>query len=307
MSQDQSKIIADFNQFIEETWEKAVNIFFAENSFSPPYKTDFDQYLDRVSKEAEEKSRKDLQPWISIIEIAIQYLSSVHIVIDEARSNVFDVELLSPWALTGAACSQAVSIRKLCLNGLDASAKIILRSLVETLNILTITTYDPILRKQFQTNQEFEAANKFWRKYFRTQQVNMKLKEIMSKLTLDEETQNMLLEWQKEEIQLLHQTVHTSYIAAAVSSAVPTTDGTSYSTAIFGAPTIFSYRTLAFACKSIWLFSLIGFRLLYKPIDSSTPLLKPHPENSWNKIIAATFFVLNRAILRYWDTNLNDE
>jgi hypothetical protein len=303
MNQEQSRLIKDFNKYIEKTWKHAVLRFMDDEEFSPPYNPKFNLFIDQISKEAEKESRNNLQPWISVIDFAILWLSSVHILIEEDRSENDNPDLLTPWALTGAACSQAVAIRKLCMCGLDNSAKIILRTLTEALNTCTITLYDPSLRKQYQAAQDFNESYKVWNDHFRDKQIYTVLKEIMEKMNLDSEIQNLFLDYQKEEKRLLHQTVHTTYTAAAFASRVQSSDQRTFPSAIFGASTIFSVRTLAFACKSIWLFSLIGFRLLFKPLDMSQPLLQPKPHNTWTKIIASSFFVLNETIPRYWDTD----
>jgi hypothetical protein len=304
MNNDETKTVNDFDSLVEEVWKRAALNFVINKEFSPPYNPRFNEYIDNLTKKVEDESQINLQPWISIIDIAILWLSSVHLLIEEARLKDDNSELLTPYALTGAACSQAVAIRKLCLCGLDNSAKIILRTLIDTLNICTITLYDPTLRKQYQEAQEFEKANKFWRNHLRDQDINPLLKIIMGKMNLNDEDQDVLIDYQKEEKKLLHQTVHSSYIAAALASTVQSSDQSTYPSAIFGASTIFSVRTLTFACKSIWLFSLIGFKLLFKPLDKSNPLLESDPNNNSTKIIACSYFVLNEIILKYWDKEI---
>jgi hypothetical protein len=301
MNKEQSQKIKAIDDLIEEKWGQAIHHFMWDEDFTPPYNPRFADIIDRSSKKAEKKSQIYLQPWISIIEVAIQWLSSVHILIDEARSIEDSSELLTPWVLTGVACSQAVAIRKLCMCGLDNSAKIILRSLIETLNICTVTLYDPTLREQYKEAQDFEDAKRIWGKRLRNAQMVTVIKEIMKKMNITDEEQALYLDYQEEEKQLLHQTVHTSYVAAAFASSVQSSDLSTFPSAILGSSTIFSIRTLACASKSIWFFSLIGSRLLYEPLDSSRPLLKLNSNVDWTKITATSFYVFNEMIIRYWD------
>jgi len=74
-----------------------------------------------------------------------------------------------PWVLTGAACTQVIAIRKLCLYGLDLPARAVLRTLIETLAVCTITTFDRDLRKHFMDAENFEQAKDVWKKHFTTE------------------------------------------------------------------------------------------------------------------------------------------
>jgi len=211
--------------------------------------------------------------------------------------------LLPPWALTGTACSQAVAIRKLCILGLDGSARIILRSLIETLNICTAILFDPKLGKLYKEAQESVNANKIWNEHFRRHKMTQIIRTNMKTKVEEDELINFYLDWQEEELQLLNQSVHSSYIATALSSMAPSFEKDFVISSIFGAPTIFSIKTIDVCSKAIWFFSLIGFTKLLKPIDNSSPRFVPDIKDDWTKICGATWHIFTRVIEKFWDAD----
>jgi hypothetical protein len=181
----------------------------------------------------------------------------------------------------------------------------ILRSLIETLNIFTVTLYNPELRTLYQQAQDFPDANMLWKSNFNDRNIYKKLHEIMTSSGADEETLTFFLDWQKEEKQFLNQYVHSSYIASALSSEAPSFTKNSFPTAIFGAPTVFSLRKIDVCFKSIWFFSLLGFKQLVKPVDKSIPLISIDQNDNWFKINKSTWYVFNHVVMKYWDADIN--
>lgn len=188
---------------------------------------------------------------------------------------------------------------------MDGSAKIVLRSLIETINIFIVILYFPELRTLYQKAQEFPDANKLWKSHFNDKNIYIKLHEIMSSTGADEETQNSFLNWQIEEKKFLNQCVHSSYVASAFSTESPSFTKNFFPTAIFGSPTVFSIRTIDVCLKSIWLFSLIGFKQLVEPSDKSKPLLIMDQKEDWFKIGKSTWNVFNHAVIKYWNADFN--
>jgi hypothetical protein len=302
MNNSMKKIsIRSYYKFLEDNWELALLQYYPDKKFSGSYNPEFHNFLDQVSTKNEIEAKKALQPWLSILEQAIIFLSSLHIILSQAKEKSDNPELLSPWALIGAACAQTIAIRKLCLCGLDPCGKTILRSLIDSLNTCTIILYDPILRKRYQEAQDFDEANKFWFNYLRDKKVSQTLLEIYEKLGIDNSMQKYFDNWQQEEKQLLHQMVHSSYVAVAITSTTMLPNQKSYTTGIFGAPSVFSFRTLSFASQSIWLFSLVGYNLLIKPIkNNATPIFKPDPDEHFTKLMVSSRFVLDQLVRKYW-------
>lgn len=301
MDQNQRKLIHEFQNIVEKSWGEVIPRTFPEENFSPPYQSDFGVFLDNGDRKIKKITSKNLQPWLSMLELGIQWISSLHIMIDITQKKKELDYLLPPWALTGTLCSQAVAIRKLCILGLDGSARIILRSLIETQNICTAILFDPKLGKLYKEAQESVTANKLWNEYFRRHKMTQIIRTNMKTKVEEDELINFYLDWQEEELQLLNQSVHSSYIATALSSMAPSFEKDFVISSIFGAPTIFSIKTIDVCSKAIWFFSLIGFTQLLKPIDNSSPRFVPDIKDDWTKICGTTWHVFTRVVEKFWD------
>jgi hypothetical protein len=301
MEESHIKLIDEYELYIEDAWRNAVTVLLNDESNKPPYNPTFYKLLDKFHKEAERDSKISLQPFLSIFELSIQWLSSLHILLNEIKEVTPNEYIYSPWVLSGAACSQAVAIRELCICGLDCSAKMQLRSLIESTNSCLITLYDRSISKNFHEAQNNKMADEIWKKYFHGNKYWNMIGSIMGDAGVDEDSQTVLLNWIKEEKKLLNQTVHTSYLAAALSTSIISFEKGKYKKAIFGETTVFSIRTLSDAYKIIWLFSQISFYLLYKPINDQQPLIKTDTLNDWIKINIVSHYLLNQVVLKYWD------
>ncbi len=147
---------------IEEFWKRYLQK--SGNREEHGYYFDFKNDLEEIHSKAAEESNKFLQPWLSILELEIQWLALVNTALND-NLEASRGELVATWVLTGVACAHAVAIRKLCLCGLDTSARIILRSLIETLDICILTTFDAESRIKFIRAHEPNEAEKTWRNF----------------------------------------------------------------------------------------------------------------------------------------------
>jgi hypothetical protein len=87
MKKAQRDLIRDYNNFVEREWEKIIPNVFFEECFKPPYNSPFGFIFDNCDKKTLKPTTKNLQPWLSILELAILWLSSVHIIIDDTRKK----------------------------------------------------------------------------------------------------------------------------------------------------------------------------------------------------------------------------
>lgn len=297
--------ISQFIKFVDTSWEEAGLLFKGDLQVPDLRDPQYEKFLNYMAKKTQRVCKQKLQPWLHIVELAINWVASLHHLIEEEKTNRNDSQLNVPMVLTGSICSQAVAIRLLCLNGLDNSAKTILRSMVEAINICTATLNSSKLRNDYQRAQNFSEANLFWVANFSKGKL-MNLKDsLLQKMQLDDETRNSFKAWQKEENELLNQAVHNSYIAAAMSSRAIAFDKQNTTLAILGAPNFNSIRTLSFAGRSLWEFSLFATSLLFTSQDGLPPLMKKEYSKEWEFINHSTFYVLNKLISKYWDATSN--
>ena len=97
-------------------------------------RSDFGRLLDSHSEDAEFLTVQKLGIWLGIFEQCIQWLSSFHDLIGDTVKEGLSTQLISPYAVIGTSIAQAVSIRRLCLAGLDTPARSILRN--EAMSVL---------------------------------------------------------------------------------------------------------------------------------------------------------------------------
>jgi hypothetical protein len=287
------------NNIIEEIKLLWIEVSSA-TGLEPMYDERFGNYLDERSKKTSIISQQYLQPWLSIIEQAISWLSVLYFVLSNNKGPKTE-ELRVPWVLTGAACSQAVAVRRLCLDGLDLPAKSVLRSMTETFNIFFITAHNEKIRNLYRQAEDLEQANIIWRKYFNRKKVLEYLSKIFDELEVESEVINEFREWQVEEYAVTSQAIHASYLATACATLPYPADRMMIEPGLFGSATLFSIRTLAQACKFIWFFSVLGLHLLMRENpENGKHLYLPSKNDKGDKTLLNGHIVLNQLILNHW-------
>jgi hypothetical protein len=287
-------------EIVAEIWQMVANKAGLDLHCSA---TELTRILDECGHEEEISSQKDLQPWMAILEHEILWLACLHTSLGTALAEYSRHDLRVPWALTGAATAQAMAVRKLCLSGLDVPAKTVLRTLIEILNICVVTLFDPKLRQAYSEAQDFEQAYKLWRSSFSGKKLRRNLSEALKATGFDKEAREVLLQWQMEESTVASQAVHTSYLAAVLSSVPrPSDSRLLIRSGVLGASTTFSIRTLAQACKAIWFFKRLSIDLLIRPAKGNSGALHTlNKESDIDKIVIVGYLALNRTIERFWD------
>lgn len=301
-----NKIQKEISQLWDEAFDKL-----SKESIEIAWDRKFLNLLNEREKESIKQAVKYLEPWISILNEGIQWLTQLHVALSLARSGDFekDKEILVPFALVGSACAHSVAIRRLILSGLDASAKVLLRTLIETLNVCIAVIDNIGLLNEFRAAQDFIIAKKFWNQKLSHSKLNIILTKIEKSLDFDDEVMDDLKGWREETLSLCSQYVHPSYVASLFSAEPPSVlYPYNHSPGILGKTSITSLRTLPEVCKAIWYFSRIGIEVLKK-------FAKQQGEGSpaWQAFQGdnARAFVIGREIyskiiLRYWDYKTPD-
>lgn len=252
-----------------------------------------------------------MEPWISILDEGIQWLAQLHMALSLARSGNFekDKEILVPFALVGSACANSVAIRKLILSGLDGSAKVLVRTLKQTLNICIAVIDNIKLANEFIAAQDFSIAKKFWNQKLSPNKLNSILTKIEKSLDFDDEVIDNLKGWREENLSLCSQYVHPSYVASLLIAEPPSVlYPYEHSPGILGKTSITSLRTLPEICKAIWYFSQIGIRVLMKLANQQgegSPAWQAFQGYNARAFIIGKE-IYSKIILRYWDYKTPD-
>jgi hypothetical protein len=100
---------------------------------------------------------------------------------------------------------------------------------------------------------------------------------------------------------LSSQAVHPSYALSVLASMPPTFDNDIHKPGLFGVATPMSTRTLSDACKIIWLYGRLGFRLLLeKKCEDSIGPVHFDKESQAAIITLHGFSVIDELVTRHW-------
>ena len=223
-------------------------------------------------------SRDHIGLWIGILEQCIQWLAQFQDTLGHAITGPDAIErLVVPYAILGASIAQAVAIRRLSLGGLDISARSLLRTLLESLDLANLTIFDSEAEQDFLQADTQEGARTFWNKYTRKQldnktgrkqsRADQALEAMLAMSGHDDDYIRRAVGHHEAQLNLVSQTVHVSLHAALFATKSLSSDALRLLPGRFGVSSAFSELTLAQASKWIWQFSRIVHPLLIAPLE----------------------------------------
>jgi hypothetical protein len=293
MNKNTTKDFQDIRKEINVLWEQLQDVV-STNVGTP---TDMAATLDEIFRETEKEAEEYLQPYIALVEQAVTWLCFFHLMLNSYLDE-FEDTLKVTWALSGTACSQAIAIWKLCLLGLDAPAKVIFRSFVETLDTCIITLYDDELRLKYFEATDFDEANKLWQTHFSNRKVKEKYFKIFAEADLEQEFSDYW-NWREAERKVTSQAVHTSYLAASFGTLPFPADKRNLRPGFLGAPTLLSVRTLDNTSRIVVYFSFIVLHILEKIFSDKMDLFRPNIESDLDKVVLKVQLLLYEMVQRY--------
>jgi len=257
----------NFDESFAECWRKTIATYGIETIIPEPH--EFGEMLDEFSRNIETEGHQLLQPWLYLADQFIFWLAFFNFTLmgmfnkDDHQDKDFSEILGSLSVITSLAASQAISIRKLCISGHDASARIILRSLAETIDISLMIIHDASKRKEYFQSQDFDKARTFWNQHLRKSKLSNFYKSMFRNLGYPENAA-LSFEASRENIkELTTQATHSSW-HSALFSAIPISyskDGNAMGI-FLGTISQFSKSTLFFLCESIFFLSEFGYSYL---------------------------------------------
>jgi len=286
---------------INELWDN----FTKKAQINSPYDREFNETILEFEKKAEKVALEKLSPWLQILEEGIQWLANLSATLDVAlKESNGGSSLRVPWALAGAACVQAVAIRRLVLSGLDSPARSILRTLDEHLMVCVVTLAKKDLRDGFFRPDSPDEAKTFWHKELTSKNIESHLFEIEKNIGFDAETIKEFNEFRKQEKAINSLAVHASYATSALTAMPICLDESDFhKPGILGCASELSIRTLGYACKAIWYFSRVGFLLLFEPFSNQTPLFRLNPKDEMSQLVVIGREILSKLVIKYWEND----
>lgn len=284
---------------IEERW-RAV---YADMHRDPSPRDEFSELLLEAETEARAATTTALQPYLAIFELGLEYLAYVYIALSSTHQfGPSSDHSRAAWALTGAAVSFGVSIRSLVISGLDTPARALLRTYVEALLLCIAVLHDRTLGEAYVAADTDAQIKDFWHSSASPKKLHERIIAVEKKIGLDNETIDAMKNWRREEYEILSQSSHLSYIAAALTGVTEKLkDKEVFATAIFGLASTSSNRTTFYAAATTWYFSRLSNPvLLGKSIGDCAIVLDK--ENEWHQRMVAARDTLSDVMLKHWDS-----
>lgn len=283
-------------------WREAFKSIQRPNQYNRKFQT----LLRAHEREAELDAKAHLQPWLHLLEESIQWLTHLTLALDElnAESKLTRPEL-SAWALIGASCGYAVTVRRLVLSGLDTPARAAARSLDEHLSACIAVLYDRGLAERFQICETDREISDFWYNNLSPKKICKHLNAVERSVGLDQEASQEMRAWRAQEVETFSQAAHPSYLGAALTTLTLSAKNPDlYGSAFLGMASLNSERTLNFACKSIWYFSCFGFLMLFNNHANNSPVIPFDKENVHHQMVIIGRDIIQYFNKKYWDHNI---
>jgi hypothetical protein len=284
---------------IEKTWAKAYD----DVQRKQDERGSFTEFISDEETEARTKGIVDLQPWLAIFELGIEWLSYVHVALsNDLEKNTGDSRYRATWALVGSAVSFGLSIRLLCISGFDTPARALSRSYTEALLLCLAALDDEQMATAFVNSETDEQIKNFWHSIASPKNLHKRIIEIERKSGLSSADVDSMTSWRREEYEILSQSSHLSYAASVLTSRTRPLGGDEDKRAIgiWGMASEFSHRTVFYAAATTWHFSRYGYRHLIGR-QPSEGLLAFDREDEWQRKIALGRDVLADLVSAHWE------
>jgi len=284
---------------IETAWAKA----YEDNQLSQDERGTFTEFILDEEKQARTQAIVDLQPWLAIFELGIEWLSYVHVALTnglEGKSG--DSRYRATWALVGSAVSFGLSIRLLCISGFDTPARALSRSYTEALLLCLAVLDDQQMANAFVNSETHEQVKTFWHSMASPKNLHKRIIEIERRSGLSSADVDSMTSWRREEYEILSQSSHLSYAASVLTSRTqPLGEGEEkLAVGIWGMASEWSHRTIFYAAATSWHFSRYSYRHLIgrQPSDG---LLAFDRADEWQRKIVLGRDVLDDMVLAHWN------
>jgi len=273
----------------------------ARLGLSPSRRTLLRQVRLETQQTAQTQGFAALQPWLSIFEVAIDWLTNLHLALNEGKTGPpTDPEAQAPWAIIGAATVFGQALQNSCLLGFDTPAKAQLRTYVEALLLCTAILHDESLGVAYCCASNDETVKNFWHKQASPKRLHMRIIEIEKKLGFPPAIVEGLMEWRRREYEVLSQSSHLSILGATMTCLRPELNTPeTLRLGIFGGPTLNSRRTLQYAVGISYHFGrLISGQLAAGSSSRSAARLQKE-SNLTARLAETGFAVLSEATTRH--------
>jgi hypothetical protein len=252
----------------------------------------------------EKEAVANLQPWLTILDEGIETLLSLHDLILWKRKEGDCTSSPVYFVLTGRSCALAAAIRHLIVSGLEESARPVVRSLAETLNLGLVALVDAKVAEAFLEAVDESAAKEFWKSHVAYGKIRELQRTVGRKAGMSEAETNRWMKRQENLWKAFSGSTHSSVKSAFDASIIPSLRRREYvSMAVLGQVSFYAPHTLGFVYSAIWDYVGISLKLAMSASPPHDLALSPqHWGNGkvkWDSL-TVSFMTLQDAILRHW-------
>lgn len=242
---------------IEAVWQS----FADEYSISEP-RTNVKARLEQVERETAADAREYLFLWIALFDEALYSLLALNDFTGElpngeiVSTRVFELFLAR-------VCVLMVAVRKLVVSGLEDVARIVVRSLLEALDLAITSLADDEFAERYSSAVEDEKydANDFWKKNIGYKKLNTRVRKVLESTGLTDQQVEWFFENRRLTKEHFSGSVHSSAATSAIfSTGVPSlAEPGMFSTSMLGHISIHSPDLLSFVIEEIHRFGVVFF------------------------------------------------
>jgi hypothetical protein len=207
---------------IERLWEKERK----KDKLNDVNKSKFVEKLYGKFAEIPPKAITLLNPWLQIFEELIFWLDLHQEFLSNLRgaNRKHDASLRPTWLLAAKATREAVAIRILVITGHTEVARILLRTLLETLDVELALLDDPELAIEYEASFLSNSESKeteFWFKHFSKGKLSKRIANLVERTCKENELVGHSQKAKSVLKEFMSRSVHSSTLAAFQSSATP--------------------------------------------------------------------------------------
>ena len=182
--------------------------------------------------------------------------------------------------VTSKIISDLFAIRHLCIEGFDVTAKTVLRSTIEYIDVLVIAAIDSSICRDFVDNETNEETNEFWNKYFRGGKRGSRARRLMRKAWVereifsDYESVVDFDNWLYYDKDVLTMSGHASWLGGVFSNIVLGSKSDDKWLGMFGSKGEISTHTLHETVKHIFKFLVLSGNMPFEKSDDNICVIK---------------------------------
>lgn len=285
-------------QEIHDVWTEI-----RDKNFSDADRIDIAQEMERAELMAALDTRQHLYLWLALTDEALHFLLSVYRFSEENVEKVHEESVRIAVAfrsLLARMCALTVAVRRLVVAGLEDAARPVMRSWLETLDLLIVVLADEDFAVRYSSaihNEEYDA-NEFWKTEIGYGRLNRRLIRALDRAEMTAEQKESFLKDQKLIKRKMSESVHSSLPSAMFSEVVPSLSRLGfYNRSILGHVSVHSPDLLSIVIERVHQFGVMFHKLL---TSSDPPLLLSNVKHVTDcPSLHTAFFTLQEMVERY--------